>query len=165
MSAPLPLFHLQAEGDVVEDVHGLEQRVGLEDENRCCGAAREMWLTRWPRMKRSPSVGISRPAIIRSTVVLPPPLGAEERDQFAVGDGERHLVHRGDAAEALADLAKFDAHGRAGSRRETVGVGGLPLGARFFATGPPLEPGFSRPSVINASRASKLATVNAAVAL
>src|SRR5260221_9832006 len=26
-------------------------------------------------MKRSPSVGISRPAIMRSTVVLPPPLG------------------------------------------------------------------------------------------
>src|SRR5882672_8427292 len=35
----------------------------------------EMSFTRWPRIKRSPSVGISRPEIMRSTVVLPPPLG------------------------------------------------------------------------------------------
>src|SRR5205823_13506281 len=34
-----------------------------------------MSLTRWPRTKISPSVGTSRPAINRSTVVLPPPLG------------------------------------------------------------------------------------------
>src|SRR5262245_42585100 len=32
-------------------------------------------LTRWPRMKMSPVVGISSPAIMRRTVVLPPPLG------------------------------------------------------------------------------------------
>src|SRR5919109_4786547 len=32
-------------------------------------------LTRWPWMRMSPVVGISSPAIIRSTVVLPPPLG------------------------------------------------------------------------------------------
>src|SRR5438270_8965993 len=35
----------------------------------------ERSLTRWPRMRTSPLVGISSPAIIRSTVVLPPPLG------------------------------------------------------------------------------------------
>src|SRR6266545_1123342 len=35
----------------------------------------EMSLTRRPRMKMSPSVGISSPAIMRKTVVLPPPLG------------------------------------------------------------------------------------------
>src|SRR6266404_5771469 len=34
-----------------------------------------MSLTRSPWMKMSPSVGISRPAIMRRTVVLPPPLG------------------------------------------------------------------------------------------
>src|SRR5881296_492791 len=34
-----------------------------------------MSLTRWPRMKMSPAVGVSRPEIIRKTVVLPPPLG------------------------------------------------------------------------------------------
>src|SRR5438105_2707705 len=35
----------------------------------------ERSLTRSPRMKMSPSVGTSRPAIIRRTVVFPPPLG------------------------------------------------------------------------------------------
>src|SRR5437667_2302536 len=39
---------------------------------RCCT---DRSLTRWPRMKTSPAVGISKPAIMRSTVVLPPPLG------------------------------------------------------------------------------------------
>src|SRR6266481_5851049 len=35
----------------------------------------ERSLTRWPRTWMSPSVGMSRPAIRRRTVVLPPPLG------------------------------------------------------------------------------------------
>ena len=39
---------------------------------RCCT---DKSFTRWPRMNTSPPVGISSPAIMRSTVVLPPPLG------------------------------------------------------------------------------------------
>ena len=39
---------------------------------RCCT---DRSFTRCPRMNMSPAVGISSPAIMRSTVVLPPPLG------------------------------------------------------------------------------------------
>ena len=38
--------------------------------------------------------------------------GAEQRDQFAVADVERHVAQRAEGVELLAEVADLDAHGR-----------------------------------------------------
>ena len=61
----------------------------------------ETSLTRWPRIKISPSVGISRPAIMRSTVVLPPPLGPSNAINSPSFTEKLTVVDGGDFAELL----------------------------------------------------------------
>ena len=69
-----------------------------ETQTQCCAAAPDVIDARCPRIKMSPSVGTSSPAIIRNTVVLPPPLDRAGR-QLAVVDGEIDIVDGGDFAE------------------------------------------------------------------
>ena len=64
---------------------------------RCGGMA----TTDVPSIAMSPAVGVSKPAIIISVVVLPEPLGPEQRQELARADVERDAVHRADAVVAL----------------------------------------------------------------
>ena len=66
---------LEAEGDVAFDGHIGKERVGLKHhaDRAALDAGMVTSSQRAPRI--DPSVGVSKPAIIRSVVVLPQPLG------------------------------------------------------------------------------------------
>jgi hypothetical protein len=64
-----------------------------------------------PSKLTSPASGQSSPATIRSSVVLPEPEVAQQRQQLAVGDLQVDAVERCKAAEILAQLSDFDGHG------------------------------------------------------
>ncbi len=49
-----------------------------------------------PSKRTSPASGHSRPAMIRSSVVLPEPRRSEQRDQFARTDFQIYVVERGE---------------------------------------------------------------------
>ncbi len=51
-----------------------------------------------PPTRIAPSSGITKPAIERSSVVLPQPGAAEQRDHLAALDGEAHAVEHARAA-------------------------------------------------------------------
>ena len=65
-------------------------------------------LTGSPPIRMTPSVGSSRPAIIRSAVDLPQPDGPSRTRKLAVGDVEAEIGHRFDVAEALGDPIEVD---------------------------------------------------------
>ena len=69
------LLVAQAEGDVVEHVEVREQRVALEDGVDVAPLAAAPAARSVPSSRISPAVGRSKPAIIRSVVVLPQPDG------------------------------------------------------------------------------------------
>ena len=56
----------------------------------------------------SPAVGSSKPASIRSVVVLPQPEGPSSERNSAGHDLERHVVDRHDVREPLRDVGQFD---------------------------------------------------------
>src|SRR6266545_5899241 len=53
-----------------------------------------------PRQKTCPASASSTPSTIRMAVVLPAPLGADEPEHLALGDGEREVVQRHHVAVA-----------------------------------------------------------------
>ena len=55
-----------------------------------------------------PLVGCSKPAIIRSVVVLPQPDGPSIEKNSPLADGEVGLVYGDEAAEALGDVLEVD---------------------------------------------------------
>ena len=120
---------------------------------RCCT---DKSFTRWPRMNMSPPVGISSPAIMRSTVVLPPPLGPSK------------AINSPSLTENVTLLTA------ATSPNFLVTFFSSMLICYQLSTLPDYQPSPSRacfhsrkvlmPSVSNASSASKLATANAAAA-
>ena len=57
----------------------------------------------WPEIVIVPLVGSSRPATIRSVVVLPQPGRAEQGEELALLDDEVELVDRDEGAELLGD--------------------------------------------------------------
>ena len=61
-------------------------------------------------MTISPASGHSSPAMIRSSVDLPEPLGPRSAVSDPLGDVERDVVDRGEVAEALRDAAHLDGH-------------------------------------------------------
>jgi hypothetical protein len=98
----------QAEGDVLEHRHVAEQRVVLEHE---ADVALAHVHVRWrPRRRTARArVGRSRPAMMRSSVVLPQPEGPSSATSSPEGCRGRRRRAR-EIAEALADVADFDAH-------------------------------------------------------
>ena len=60
-------------------------------------------------MKMRPSVGCTRPAIIRRVVVLPQPDGSDQDSEFAVGDLVVEGLDGGRIAVLLRDALKRDA--------------------------------------------------------
>ena len=62
------------------------------------------------RSAPSPASGISSPAIIRSSVVLPEPDGPSSATSSPVGDLEADVVERDEAAEGFAQVADLDTH-------------------------------------------------------
>ncbi len=78
--------------------------------SRSNGASR---VTSRPPSSTRPAVGVSKPAIIRSTVVLPEPDGPEHGEELAVADLEvdrvdRHDVLAAGTAAAAEHLAQPD---------------------------------------------------------
>src|SRR5579859_5983896 len=61
---PLPLFNLQTERDVLEDVHALEQSVALEHKTNIALLDRNI-INASAANENVSAVGISRPAIMR----------------------------------------------------------------------------------------------------
>jgi hypothetical protein len=62
---------------------------------------------RW--MKTSPSVGCSKPAIMRRVVVLPQPLGPMQRKELAVAHLEGEVIDGDRVAKAFGDVMEFHA--------------------------------------------------------
>ncbi len=105
----LPVFDFQAEGDVIEDGHALEEGVVLEhepdvallhghivdllamDEDVAFGG-------RFQTGDHAQNGGLAAAA------------GAEQRHEFAVFDFKIDLADGGDVAKAFADVFKLDAH-------------------------------------------------------
>ena len=104
--------HLQAVGHVLQHVHVREQRVALEHHAHVALGGPSV-VTSLPSMRIWPEVGDSRPAIMRSVVVLPQPEGPRMVVSVPVGDGEADALdgqrRGGGGAVALGDVAKFDA--------------------------------------------------------
>ena len=61
-----------------------------------------------PPMPMRPESGKSKPAIMRSSVVLPLPGRPEQRIEAAVGEIDRHLVERLVRAESARDVFDLD---------------------------------------------------------
>ena len=57
-----------------------------------------------------PASGFSSPAMMRSSVDLPPPLGPSKCGERAARDLERDVVERDELAEPLDDAAHADGH-------------------------------------------------------
>ena len=74
--------------------------------SRSNGARR---VTSTPPSRIRPAVGSSKPAIIRSTVVLPEPDGPSSAEELAVGDVEVDAVNGTHVPEGLDQAA--EAHG------------------------------------------------------
>ena len=62
----------------------------------------------WPAMKMLPPFGSSKPEIMRRVVVLPQPLGPSKREDPALFDGQRHIVDRGEVAEAFRHVRELE---------------------------------------------------------
>jgi hypothetical protein len=84
-----------------------EQRVVLEDGVDVALVRRDAG-DRLPASRISPSVGCSKPAIIRSVVVLPQPGRPEQRVELAACDPQIHVVDGRDVAEPLRDADDLD---------------------------------------------------------
>lgn len=61
-------------------------------------------LTSSPPNRMRPEVGSSRPAIIRSVVVLPQLDWPEHDEELAILDGEARVLHGDEAGEFLAQM-------------------------------------------------------------
>ena len=66
-----------------------------------------------PASRISPSVGCSKPAIMRRVVVLPQPDGPRKRVERAAGDAQVHPVDGDDVAEPLGHAEDLDVRERA----------------------------------------------------
>ena len=77
----------------------------------------------------APASGTSSPAMIRSSVVLPQPDGPSSATSSPDAELQADVVQRGEVAEALADVADFDAHDGRSVGRSCGGLllPGLPL--------------------------------------
>ena len=96
---------------------------------RWCGGMRRQVLAVKPD---SPAVGVSNPASIRISVVLPQPDGPEQGEELALMNGQVHTVHGPKTAEALHDIIEADQWlgGSVEPRRETA----PPAGRRYRLT-------------------------------
>ena len=65
-------------------------------------------LMRWPRSRMSPLVGLSMPASMRSSVVLPLPEGPTMVKNSPSPIVEIDAVDRREGAEGLGELAQFE---------------------------------------------------------
>ena len=72
--APWQPFLLQTESDVLFDAHMREERVGLEHHVHRPQIRRQLREVRAVQ-RDAPALGVSKPAIIRMSVVLPQPDG------------------------------------------------------------------------------------------
>jgi hypothetical protein len=87
-------LHAQAEGDVFEHRHVPEQRVVLEHEADPA-VLRAACVASSPSKSTSGSgVRLSRPAMMRSSVVLPEPDGPSRATSSPAGKMDRHVVQR-----------------------------------------------------------------------
>ena len=68
----------------------------------------ETVVTSCPCRRMRPSSGTSKPAIIRSVVVLPQPLGPSSEKNSPSPIASDHVVDRAALAEALADALERD---------------------------------------------------------
>ena len=99
----LPRPHSQAERDVLEHRHVPEQGVVLKHEADAPVAPRGARWTSSPSNSTAPASGISRPAISRSSVVLPQPEGPSSATSSPVSTRKLTSSIAMNGAETLAD--------------------------------------------------------------
>ena len=127
-SLGMPLA-LQAEGDVVPDRQVREQRVGLEHHVDRALVGRQPGQVLAVEHDAARRSGVSKPASMRSSVVLPQPEEPEQREDLALGDVEADVVDGdGAVAEVLHHVADLQ-EGRAAAAWLIV----LPVAGRWRA--------------------------------
>ena len=99
---------LQAEGDVLRDRQVGEQRIGLEHHADVALVRLEVGDVLAVDQDACRPVGVSKPAIMRSIVVLPQPDGPEEGDELAALDVEVEILDDRGRAEGLADALELE---------------------------------------------------------
>ena len=115
-----PLADLEPERHVAEHAQVLEGGVVLEHEADVA-LLRGQAVASTPSISTVPESGSSSPAMMRSSVDLPPPLGPSRAVSWPVGIDSDDVVEGDEVAEALGDVADVDAHQaaflRVGGRR------------------------------------------------
>ena len=101
--------HPQAEGHVFEDRHVAEQRVVLKDEAHAAFARRHVGRV-LPVEQHRAAVGLLQPRDDAQQRGLARARRPQQRHQFARRDVEVQVVAHGDRAEALGQVADFNAH-------------------------------------------------------
>ena len=95
-------FHVFERGQFVVQAGVLEDD---SEERRTCV------LLRWRIVAidaEVPLVGLRTVVSILMVVVFPAPLGPRKRENLALGNGERNMVHRAEIAELLDQVTHFD---------------------------------------------------------
>ncbi len=98
-------LYLEAEGDVLEHRHVAEQGHSAETRIRPLRSRIGHSVASRPSNRTWPLSGVSRPAMMRSSVVLPQPEGPRSAISAPVGTSRSMLSDRGEFAELLADAA------------------------------------------------------------
>ena len=127
----------QAEGHVLEDGHVAEEGVVLEDE--ADAALLRLAARRVLALEEDlAAVGPLEAGDDAQEARLAGAGGAEEGHELAVGHLQADVVHRGERAEGLRDVADLDAHGSALSSH-LGGGSGSSTASRPVAALPPLD--------------------------
>ena len=134
VSASMPL-HLEAEADIVAHRAPRQQRVVLEDDR---AVGRGGPVTGLPYTVTSPAAGSTRPATTLRNVLLPQPLGPDDREELALAHLEVEVLE-GD--EPLAGAGHVVAHRQVAHRderrsgcRSRTGFDGRRHGSTLFST-------------------------------
>src|SRR5690606_30920035 len=120
--------HAQSEGDVRAHVHVREQRIGLEDrvDRALVGRRAGRGLS---GEKDLAAIGVVKSRDDPEGGRFPAARGSEQGEEFAVPDGERHALQRGDPSEASVNSAQLDGWRACGMRTDDHAGGGASDGA------------------------------------
>ncbi len=124
---------LQPIGDILLDVEMRKQRIVLEDHVDGAPIGRNA-VHRRPSISTVPSLGCSKPPIMRRQVVLPQPEGPSSASERALGHREVDVRNGGHGAIVLGDRTEFDIVRRSGCHVCSLRLVGMAVCRCLIAT-------------------------------